>query len=229
MPHVSAIIPAAGAGKRMGGSTNKQYLSIGSNPVIIEALLPFENSPLINEIILVSPADSINYVREIVDRFNISKVTKIVEGGKERQDSIKNGLDSLDGATDIVVVHDGVRPFIEREVLEETIREAGKYGAAIAAVPVKDTVKEVDEGVISRTVPRQALWLAQTPQTFRYELIRAAYDHAEESGLRATDDASLVEAMGKEVRIVMGSYDNIKITTPEDLVFAEAIIKERSR
>jgi len=227
MTKVSAIIPAAGSGRRMGGNRSKQYLEIGDTPVIIATLSVFQNSPQIDEIIVVSPEAELSFSRELIESHSLSKVSAVVLGGRERQDSIRNGLDTLSASTDMVVIHDGVRPFIDSETIRETIVAAGEYGAAMAAVPVKDTVKEVAEGIVSRTVPRQNLWLAQTPQTFRYDIIREAYDAALEKGFYGTDDASLVEALGYEVRIVTGSYKNIKITTREDLLFAEAIIKER--
>ena len=227
MTKISAIIPAAGSGKRMGSDVSKQYLSVGGRPLIAETLLVFQNSPLVNEIILVSPEMEMACAEEIAQDARISKVSRFVIGGKERQDSVRNGLAALDADTSIVIVHDGVRPFIDNEMLEEVIDSAKEHGAAIVAVPVKDTVKETVGGEIKRTVPREKLWLAQTPQAFRYDLIRKAFDNAEERGITGTDESSLVEALGEKVKIVMGSYHNIKITTPEDMVFAEAILKER--
>lgn len=229
MSKTSLIIPAAGSGKRMGGDTSKQYLTIGDRPILAETLLVFQSSAHIDEIILVSPASEIDFSREIVDRFGLGKVSKIVAGGTERQDSIKNGLDVLGSSSDVVVIHDAVRPFINDITIARVINLAREHGAAIVAVPVKDTVKEVNNGTINRTLPRENLWLAQTPQAFRYKVIKEANDFAATKGIRGTDDASLVEAMGLDVKIVMGSYENIKITTPEDLVFAEAIIKERNK
>jgi len=229
LPKISVIIPAAGSGKRMGGSTSKQYLTIGDRPILIETLIVFNASPYIDEIILVSPPDDLPLIKKMLKGYSLNKVSKIVEGGKERQDSISNGLDALDPSSSIVLVHDGVRPFISDEIIKELIDTVNQYGAAIVAVPVKDTVKKIWDAAIIETVPRENLWLAQTPQAFRAKIIIDAYANAEEKGLMGTDDASLVEAMGLDVKIVMGSYENIKITTPEDLVFAEAIKKERAK
>lgn len=227
MPHVTAVIPAAGSGKRMGGNISKQYLEIACKPVIIHTLQVFQNAPFVNEIILVSPSEDIPYSHNLIDKYGITKVSAVIEGGTERQFSIKNGLEAIASAADIVIVHDGVRPFIKMEILEASVNTALQYGAALVAVPVKDTVKKVEKGSVTETVSRENLWLAQTPQTFTYELIMDAYKKAFLEGIIGTDDASLVEALGREVRIVMGSYDNIKITTPEDLLFAEAILKEQ--
>ena len=232
MPKTSVIIPAAGSGKRMGGNRSKQYLTIGDRPILIETLIVFSESPYIDEIILVSPADDLPLIKKMLKDYSLNKVSKIVIGGKERQDSIRNGLNSIDSqdpARDIILVHDGVRPFINDEIIKEVIDSANRYGAAIVAVPVKDTVKKVWDASIIETMPRENLWLAQTPQAFSAKIIIDAYANAERKGLRGTDDASLVEAMGLDVKIVMGSYENIKITTPEDLIFAEAIKKERTR
>lgn len=229
MPKTSVIIPAAGSGKRMGGNTSKQYLTIGDKPIITETLAVFNDSPYIDEIILVSPAGDMPLMEKMLKKYDLAKVSKIVKGGKERQDSISNGLGALDQSSSIVLVHDGVRPFISDEIIKELIDTVNKYGAAIVAVPVKDTVKKVLGASIVETMPREDLWLAQTPQAFRFEIIKAAYENAREKGIKGTDDASLVQAMGSDVKIVMGSYENIKITTPEDLVFAEAIKKERAR
>ena len=215
------------SGKRMGGGKSKQYLQLGGRPVIINTLALFQQSPLIDEIVLVSPPKEIALTRQLVGEAALTKVIRIIEGGKERQDSIRNGLNSLDYSTEIVVIHDGVRPFLREEHLNATIEAAKESGAALLAVPVKDTVKEVDNGSVGRTVPREKLWLAQTPQVFSYEIIKEAYRYAEEKKVVGTDDSFLVESMGGRVRIVAGSYENIKITTPEDLIFADALLKEK--
>ena len=229
MTKISAIIPAAGSGKRMGGNRSKQYLAIGERPILVETLMVFNESPHIDEVILVSPPDDIDLMEGLLKKYDLAKVSKIVKGGKERQDSISNAIDSLDRDSGIVLVHDGVRPFIDDEIIRELIDTVNQYGAAIAAVPVKDTVKKVLHNSITGTVPREDLWLAQTPQAFSAKVIIDAYANAREKGIRGTDDASLVEAMGLAVKIVMGSYKNIKITTPEDLLFAEAIKRERAK
>ena len=148
----------------------------------------------------------------------------IIPGGKERQHSVLNGLRALDGTgeDDVILIHDGVRPFISRHILEHAVATAREYDGALVAVPVKDTVKIVEAGVVRDTPPRESIWLAQTPQAFRYGIIRGAHEMADAEGFLGTDDASLVERMGREVHIVLGDYRNIKITTPEDLLLAEA-------
>lgn len=223
---ISAIVLAAGSGKRMGGKTMKQFLKIGSNPVIIQTLSVFEKSCLIDDIILVSPENEVDFSIRFVKAASLDKVSKIVVGGSERQHSVKNGLNAVSQNSDIVIIHDGVRPFLTEKNITDVVASAKKSGAAILAVPVKDTVKEASGEYISRTIPRENLWLAQTPQAFQYNVIKEAFENADNLGLTGTDDASLVEATGKEVSIVLGSYNNIKITTPEDLLFAEALVKE---
>ena len=206
----------------------KQFLKIGPNPVIIQTLSVFEKSCLIDDVILVSPESEVDFSRRFVKAANLDKVSKIVVGGSERQLSVKNGLNAVSKKnSDIVIIHDGVRPFLTEKNITDVVASAKKSGAAILAVPVKDTVKEASGEYINRTIPREKLWLAQTPQAFRYNVIKEAFENAERYGLTGTDDASLVEAIGKEVSIVMGSYNNIKITTPEDLLFAEALVKEQ--
>lgn len=228
MNKVSAIIPAAGFGKRMGGKTSKQYLQIGGRPIIVETLSVFQEAEIIHDIILVAPTAEVTATKEMVEAAGITKVVAVTGGGAERQDSIRNGLDLLGDDSEIVIVHDAVRPFITEEMIESSVAAAKEAGAAIVAVPVKDTVKRAENLSVIETVPRDELWLAQTPQAFRCNIIKKAYLEAEKNSFIGTDDASLVEAMGKRVKIVPGSYENIKITTPEDLIFAEAILKDRS-
>jgi 2-C-methyl-D-erythritol 4-phosphate cytidylyltransferase len=229
MTKVSAIIPAAGSGKRMGGKTSKQYLQIGGRPIIVETLSVFQKAEIIHDIILVAPPAEVAATKEMVEAAGITKVVAVTGGGVERQDSIRNGLDLLRDDSEIVVVHDGVRPFVTEEMIKSSVAAAKEAGAAVVAVPVKDTVKRAENLSVIETVPRDELWLAQTPQAFRCDIIKKAYLEAEKNSFIGTDDASLVEAMGKGVKIVPGSYENIKITTPEDLIFAEAILKNRSK
>ncbi|WP_026841116.1 2-C-methyl-D-erythritol 4-phosphate cytidylyltransferase [Citrifermentans bremense] len=228
MSRIYALIPAAGMGKRMGAGSNKQYLLLDGMPILARTVAAFEAAPFIDGIYLVSPEQEIPFCRsEVVDRYGFSKVRAIVPGGAERQHSVWNGLDAMAGAADddLVLIHDGVRPFVSQEMLEAAADAARAHGASVVAVPVKDTVKVVKGGVIAETPPREELWLAQTPQAFRYGLIRDAHARAKAEGYLGTDDASLVEHQGGEVRIVTGDYRNIKITTPEDLVLAEAFLK----
>ncbi len=224
-----AVIPAAGMGKRMGASINKQYLLLKGKPIVAHTLQLFQDSPAISGIILVIPADEIPYCREeVVERFSLSKVIEIVPGGKERQHSVMNGLSVLKryaGDEDVVVIHDGVRPFIDEKMLQESIALASEGSGALTGVPVKDTIKVVENGFVIDTPDRSALWHAQTPQSFRYGLILQMHEMAAQEGFLGTDDCSLLERYGEKVRIITGSYRNIKITTPEDLLLAEEFIK----
>ncbi|NLC71270.1 MAG: 2-C-methyl-D-erythritol 4-phosphate cytidylyltransferase [Desulfuromonadaceae bacterium] len=223
---VVALIPAAGCGRRFGPGVRKQFLHLGGRPVVVRTLEIFQNHPLIDKIFLIVPADETDCCRqEIVAGYGLAKIAGVVSGGEERQDSVANGLFACGSeADDIVVIHDGVRPMFPAEKLGQVILMARQNGACIVGVPVKDTLKEVAGGVICGTPDRSRLWQAQTPQAFRYDIIRRAYEAALEGGVRATDDAALVERLGVKVRMIEGSYRNIKITTPEDLLLAEAFL-----
>lgn len=224
--HVSAVIVAAGKGTRMNMELNKQYIEICGKPVLARTLQVFEDCDNINDIILVVNGQDILYCKEyIVERYGFKKVTALVSGGDTRQKSVFNGLNELRSTCDIVLIHDGARPFVREESLIDSINAAREFGAACVAVPVKDTVKTADtDGFIKETLDRSCLWAIQTPQTFVYNLIIDAHRRAEKDGFAGTDDAVLVERLGCRTKLVMGSYDNIKITTREDLVVAEAIV-----
>jgi 2-C-methyl-D-erythritol 4-phosphate cytidylyltransferase len=226
---VVAVVPAAGLGSRMGGTTPKQYLSLGGLPLLVYSLQVFEHLEIIREIILSVPASDLEYCRrEIVKPFGLKKVTKVVAGGTRRQDSVWNGLAAISPIPDGVLVHDGVRPFIEEKVVRKVIHCAGQTGAAVVAMPFHDTVKRVDlAGIIQETLKREELWQIQTPQVFRYDWLIEAYQQAQEQQWAVTDDASLLERMGYPVSVVEGSCFNIKVTKPEDLLFGEAILKTR--
>ena len=214
----------------MGAGSNKQYLLLDDMPILARTVQAFENAPFIDAIYLVSPVQEIPFCRsEVVERYGFSKVRAIVAGGAERQHSVLNGLLAMTeaGEDDLVLIHDGVRPFVSARMLEAAALAAREGGAAVVAVPVKDTVKVVRDGVIKETPAREDLWLAQTPQAFRYGLIRAAHEEAAALGFLGTDDSSLIERQGGAVRIVPGDYRNIKITTPEDMLLAEAFLKEK--
>lgn len=225
----SAIVLAAGSGKRMGTAVKKQYLEIKGMPVLAYSLRRFEKQPFIQEIVLVTSPDEIEYCRtEIVNAYGIQKVTAIVGGGKERCYSVYEGLKAC-GNAEYVFIHDGARPFVSDALLERLYEEVKVWDACIAAVPAKDTIKVADERqTIVDTPDRSLLWQAQTPQVFSQALIRECYhkalaDHA--AGL--TDDASCVEYCGKgPVRLTQGSYDNLKITTQEDLPLAEILCEK---
>jgi 2-C-methyl-D-erythritol 4-phosphate cytidylyltransferase len=228
---VTALIPAAGMGKRMAAGINKQYLSLGGKPILAHTLSIFELAPFVDETVVIVPEDEIPYCREsVVDRFGFTKTRRIVAGGRERQESVCNGLRAVSELMDddIVIIHDGVRPFVSLETVRCSVETARRYDGALVAVPVKDTVKTAVEGIVVDTPDRRNIWLAQTPQTFRYGLIRNAHEQAMAEGFQGTDDASLVERMGKKVHIVMGDYRNIKITTPEDMVLAEAFLQKQA-
>jgi len=225
---VAAVVPAAGSGVRMGTDTKKQYLDLNGIPVLGHVLKSLEASPVINGVVLtVNPGEEEYCRKAVVDALGLSKVTAIVPGGKERQDSVYNGLLALSGDYGIVVVNDGVRPVIDHAVLRAVVQAAAAHGAAASAVPAKDTVKMAgDDGFVARTLPRESLWLTQTPQAFRYEIIMEAHRRARLEKFFATDDAGLVEFTGQPVKLVPGSYKNIKITTPEDLVMVSIFLQE---
>lgn len=224
-----ALIPAAGMGKRMGASINKQYLKLDGMPIVARTIAVFENSPAIDAIYLVIPEDEIPYCREhVVAAYGFRKVAAIVPGGRERQNSVMNGLNAIHGSISgdaVILVHDGVRPLITEQLIQESIAVAQRHDGALVAVPVKDTIKRVTNGVVTATPPRDSLWQAQTPQAFRFSVLFKACLAAERDGYIGTDDASIVEQYGGEVHIIKGDYRNIKITTPEDLILAEAFLK----
>lgn len=225
--HNTAIVLAAGQGKRMNSKIQKQYLLIKEKPVLYYTLRVFEASPLIQEIILVVGKDEEAYCqREIVDNYQFQKVKKIVPGGKERYHSVYQGLLAAEDC-ELVFVHDGARPFVTEEILQRTCEGAKAYQACAAGMPVKDTIKLADRDAFAVSTPdRSTLWQIQTPQTFSYPLLKEAYDRLmenEPSGI--TDDAMVIETMTDiPVKLVQGSYENIKITTPEDLKIAELFV-----
>ncbi|HEX7534331.1 MAG TPA: 2-C-methyl-D-erythritol 4-phosphate cytidylyltransferase, partial [Syntrophales bacterium] len=196
-------------------------------PVLARTLDIFQRSPVIDEIFLIVPDADIDYAHKyIVDRYAISKVSKILAGGKERQDSVRNGIDALGGDHDIVVIHDGVRPFISEELIHAAVLEVSREKAVTVGVPVKDTVKSIDRhGIVTETLNRSHLWLTQTPQAFDRDVIKKAYEAAYRDNYYGTDDASLVERIGVKVVMIRGSYDNIKITTQDDIMLAEVLIR----
>ncbi|KMY52570.1 2-C-methyl-D-erythritol 4-phosphate cytidylyltransferase [Bacillus sp. FJAT-27231] len=220
------VIPAAGRGTRMKADKNKLLLLLRGRPVIIHTLEVFEKDPSCNGIILVVQPEEASMFANLVSEYDVSKVKKLVHGGAERQESVYNGLKEAN-LTDIVLVHDGARPFITIPIISRLVEKAAQAGAAIAAVPVKDTIKRVEGGIVAETVERSSLWSVQTPQAFRMPLIMQAHEKAQVDHYVGTDEASLAERANIPVQIVEGDYDNIKLTTPEDLVFAEAIIQKR--
>ncbi len=223
------IISAGGMGRRMGGKIPKQYLSLAGMPILVHTLRGFQNSPFVDEIFLVVPEADIGVVqRDMVVRYDFSKVSLVIAGGNERQDSVNNALRRLRDEHEIILVHDGVRPFVTGALIEQAVAGAKAFGAVAVGMPVRDTVKALDPaGWVVKTVQREGLWLTQTPQAFRREVILSANEKAEADGFYGTDDASLVERMGIPVRIIPGDADNIKVTTPQDLALGEMIFRRR--
>jgi len=221
----SAVIVAAGRGRRMNMDVNKMYIDIGGKPVLARTIQAFEDCRLIDEIVLVVNEHDIVYCKQnTVDEYGFTKVKTIAAGGKERQNSVYNGLLAVNNGCGIVLIHDGARPFVSEKSIIDSINAADRFGAACVAVPVKDTIKRADDaGLVYETLDRSTLWSIQTPQAFRYSLIMKAHQKAMEDGFIGTDDATLVERLGIKPKLVMGSYDNIKITTREDLALAEVI------
>jgi 2-C-methyl-D-erythritol 4-phosphate cytidylyltransferase len=224
-----AIIVAAGESKRMGNTGNKQYIDILGCPLLSYTIQPFEECDLVDNIIIVTREEDIMYcTTEIVNENGFEKVKKIVAGGKERQDSVYKGLCEVDEDTDIVIVHDGARPLIQTDEIENSIYECIDSKAVTLGVKARDTVKEIDdEGYISKTLNRESLWTIQTPQTFDYKILTDAYNKAIADNFTGTDDSILVERMGYKVKIVEGRYDNIKVTTMEDISIVEGILQNR--
>lgn len=222
-----AIILAAGQGKRMGANRNKQLIEIDHIPMIVHTLQVFERDEWCRRIILVGAYDELHTLEGFIQQYNIKKVDCIVPGGKERQESVYEGLKQVIGDESIVLIHDGARPFVTTDTLHRLYEKAVEKKAAILAVPVKDTIKKVEREQVVETVERKSLWAVQTPQAFQLSLIKKAHDRARKEQIIGTDDASLVEFIGEPVSIVEGNYDNIKLTTKEDLYFAQAIINKR--
>lgn len=229
---VSAIIPSAGAGTRMNAGISKQFLPLGGKPVLCHTLSVFDRHPAITEIVLVVSKEDKAQAEEMVFRkHTFRKVSPLVQGGVDRRGSVYRGLMAVSSGTDYVLVHDGCRPFVTPEMISQSLESAVKFGGAVVAVPLRDTLKRGDENLIKETISRAGLWRAQTPQAFRFSLLLKAYEKAIKSGVEATDDSLLVERLGEDVAIVPGSELNIKITVPEDMVLAELILqrgKERN-
>ncbi len=222
---VGALIVAAGQSERMG-DVDKMFASLGGQPLLLRATLPFQQCPLIDRIVVVVSGEKEARCRSLIAGPDWSKVSEVCLGGRRRQDSVAQGLKHL---TDCawVVIHDGARPLVTVDLIERGLAAARETGAAIAAVPVTDTIKvSGEDGTVAETPPRQNLWAVQTPQIFTLEIIREAYQNANED---VTDSSSLVERLGYKVKLYMGAYDNIKITTPADLALAEILWQQHER
>jgi 2-C-methyl-D-erythritol 4-phosphate cytidylyltransferase len=221
-----AIIAAAGSGKRMASDRPKQFLSLAGIPIIIHTLNAFEQCDSIQEIVVVVPAEHSADLLSLASKFRLRKLARVVPGGATRAESVKRGLLSIRSATaEIVAVHDGVRPFVTPEEIGKTVAGAQQHGAAILVAAATDTIKQVSGGSVVNTLERKNLRHALTPQCFRYELLRRAYDVADVSDSSLTDDSALVEQLGERVAIIEGSARNIKITTQRDLMIAESIVR----
>ncbi|CEG25229.1 2-C-methyl-D-erythritol 4-phosphate cytidylyltransferase [Bacillus sp. B-jedd] len=222
------ILPAAGQGKRMGAGINKLLLELNNMPVLIHTLLAFESDEDCDGMILAVNPDEQEQIKSLLDKYKIKKQVIFATGGTERQQSVYSGLKAVRGSS-LVLVHDAARPFITKGLIQALVEAAERDGAAIAAVPVKDTVKKVAENHVVETIERSSLWAVQTPQAFRVSVLMEAHEKADSERFLGTDDASLVERLPHPVAVVPGDYNNIKLTTREDLVFAEAILKQRAK
>ena len=229
--HVNAVIVAAGKGRRMRHDRPKQFLSLAGRPLLLRTLDRFAQVDGIRRAVVVTSAADRAECRALLDADGPRTTPAVVvEGGARRQDSVRCGLAALDAACDIVVIHDAARPFVNVETIAHSIRAAAETGAALVATPARDTLKRVGpDATVSATLSRQDVWLAQTPQTFQVDLIREAHRRAQEQGVTETDDAGLVERLGRPVRIVPGDALNFKITTQDDLVLAETLLRTRPR
>lgn len=223
------IIVAAGKSRRMNSTVSKQFIFIGGKPILAYTIDAFEKSSLIDKIVLVIDEAEIEKCKKIiVNKYNYKKLMKIVPGGKERQNSVFNGLKVLPSETNLVAIHDGARFLITPDIIDRAVRDAYNSNGVIVAMPIQDTIKETNSNkIISKTFNRDRLWAAQTPQVFPYSIIMKAHEKAREDNFLGTDDASLVERLGYEVDIVRGSVENIKITTNFDLILAEIILNKR--
>jgi 2-C-methyl-D-erythritol 4-phosphate cytidylyltransferase len=231
---VTVILPAAGLGTRMGrsvpekaGTSRKQFMLLDGSPILLHTIRKFAATPAVSEIVVALRGDDIDWVRELLSVEKFDKTVRLVEGGDSRQESVEHALATLDPATELVAVHDAVRPFIEPSVLEKVFAEAEESGAAIVGIVPVDTVKQVHRNKIRQTIPRDRLILAQTPQVFRFDLLKSAFAKAREDNFAGTDESSLVERLDQvEVSVVPGSDRNLKITKPSDMDLARLFLAE---
>lgn len=222
---VAAIVPAGGSGARLGLRTRKPFVTLAGKPILYYAIKALESTGQIDQIIVAAEASQIRRAKNLVKRFGFRKVKMVVAGGSTRSGSVKNCLDAITGDPDIVLIHDAARPLVTTRIIKDSIKLASKYGGCVVAVPESDTVKSSDRsGFVKRTIGRRGLFRAQTPQTFKTALIKRAYEKLASKGSGATDDSSMLEGLGRKIKILPGSYRNIKITTREDLKIAEALL-----
>ena len=222
----TAIIVAAGSGKRIGGSVKKQFVEINGKPVLRYTLEKFQRSSDVDEIIVVVPKHDVDFLSDVIPvKWGISKTIHVVAGGKERQQSVYSALKLVNGSTELVLIHDGVRPFIQLQEIKMLVEIAGEFGAAVIGITPKDTIKQIIGNVVLESLNRQELLAVQTPQVFKRELILRAFENNQNFLKNVTDDAGLVEMLGEKVFVVKGGAHNFKITTPEDLWLAEKLVQ----
>lgn len=230
MANLGIVIPAAGQGKRMGAGYNKQFLALLGLPILAHTIRLFEESGFVSEIVIAGAAEDISVIEELVKEQKFRKVEAICKGGASRQDSVRAGVRALSPAIQRIAVHDGARPLLTLEAFHKFLEETKEYPAAIMGIPVKDTIKQINEtGTILATLPRDYLCAVQTPQIFDRRILEEVHNRAVSSGYYGTDDASLLEWIGYPVQIVKGMQENLKITTPEDLWLAERILEARQK
>ncbi|QQK74312.1 2-C-methyl-D-erythritol 4-phosphate cytidylyltransferase [Salicibibacter cibarius] len=224
----TVIVPAAGQGKRMNAGANKQFLNIQAVPLIVRTLQIFENDEACQAMIVVANKDEIIEMKRLFTDYGLSKVTALVPGGQERQESVYAGLSEIKQTEGVVLVHDGARPFVRPEEIRRLVAEVGETQGAVLATKVKDTIKKGSrEQIVTETLARDELWAVQTPQAFSYKLLKKAHDVAKKKAFTGTDDAGLVEHIGGRVRLIPGNEENIKLTTPYDIGIAEMILEKR--
>lgn len=221
------VLPAAGSGKRMGAGHNKLFLQLAGKPILMHTLTVFEEDANCTGIWLAVKPEERSTIEEMIAQYGITKVKGLPDGGEERQHSVHSCIKEME-QVEIVLVHDAARPFVTHTIIHKLAQMAKAKGAAIAGVRAKDTMKKVRGTLITETIDRDSLWMIQTPQAFRFDLLAAAEDVAEKVGFLGTDEAMLVERLGHEVHIVESSYENVKMTTKEDLIFGEAILRHRT-
>ena len=232
---IKAIVLAAGEGSRFRQTSAgkvkqpKQFLSLGDRPVVTYSLQVLDRSEVVDETVLVSTRQKISFCKELVPKFGLKKLVKVVEGGERRQDSVLMGLKALPPETEVVLIHDGARPFITPDIIEKALGLLKECDGVVVGVPAADTLKAVIRGEVKQTLERKEIWFAQTPQVFRFKFFLEAHSRAQEDDFYGTDDASLVERIGGKVRMLAGDPENIKITTKTDLLLAEAILKNRAK
>lgn len=224
----TAIILAAGQGKRMGSNVNKQFLTLAEKPVLYHTIKAFSDNKNIDDIIVLCAEDEMEYCKKnIIEKYDLKKVRALVKGGKERQDSVYNGLKAIEPC-DIVLIHDGARPFVTENIINDGIKNAEKYGACTCGVKSKDTIKIKDkEGFAKETLNREDTFIVQTPQCFKYDIILFCHEKLRKTKEQVTDDAMIVEKFDRKVYLYEGSYLNIKLTTPEDMIIGENILKNK--